>query len=159
MRLAAYSAPTSDFLFSDRETYREAQVFSVVTKNGCSSWHASPPFLFLFFLTIHAEMKPAQTTTVGLVMRVRGIKNKDINPVCFSLSLSREVRLRVARLPLRPLCLSWDALWLFVESVPSRAASAHCVCVCVRAAALIYKCLLIRRALTPQLLSFHTPSY
>lgn len=32
-------------------------------------------------------MKPAQSTTVGPVERVRGIKNKDINPVCLSLSL------------------------------------------------------------------------
>lgn len=60
-------------------------------------------------------------------MRVRGIKNKDINPVCLSLALSREVRLRFARLPLRPLCLSRDMLCLFAEAGPSKAASAQCV--------------------------------
>lgn len=95
------------------------------------------PFFFCYVLFVFSwlYMKPAQSTTVGPVERVRGIKNKDINPVCLSLSLSREVRLRFARLPLRPLCLSWDTLCLFVEAGPSRAASAQCVC----AAALIYK--------------------
>lgn len=34
-------------------------------------------------------MKPAQSTTVGPVERVRGIKNKDINPFCLSLSPGR----------------------------------------------------------------------
>lgn len=102
-------------------------------KNGCFSWHASPSWLY---------MKPAQNTTVGPVERVRGIKNKDINPVCLSLSLSREVRFRFARLPLRPLCLSWDTLCLFVEAAPNRTASAVCVC----AAALIYRCLPIWEA-------------
>ncbi len=73
------------------------------------------PFFYYYFLFV-PDMKPAQSTTVGPLKRVKGIKNKDINPVCLSLSLSfslshslslsREVRLRFARLPLRSLCLS-----------------------------------------------------
>ena len=92
-------------------------------------------FFVLFFPWLY--MKPAHSTTVGPVERVRGIKNKDINPVCLplsrSFSISREVRLRFARLPLRPLCLSWDTLCLFVEAGPSRAA-----CLCVRVCVCIY---------------------
>lgn len=89
-------------------------------------------FLLLFvclFVSVASWLytKPAQSITVGQVMRVRGIKNKDINPVCLSLALSREVRLRFARLPLRPLCLSRDMLCLFAEAGPSKAASAQCV--------------------------------
>lgn len=47
----------------------------------------APVFIVLFVFS-PLYMKPAQSTTVGPVERVRGIKNKDINPVCLSLSLS-----------------------------------------------------------------------
>lgn len=108
-------------------------------------------FFVVLFVFSSLYMKPAQSTTVGPVERVRGIKNKDINPVCLSLSLSREVRLRFARLPLRPLCLSWDTLCLFVEAGPSRAASAQCVC----AAAPIYKYLPSRKSRLSCLSLYH----
>lgn len=87
--------------FPDRKTQESDRFFwchrKKTTRDECFSWHARPcPFFFfglvLFYFVLFViswlYMKPAQSTTVGPVERVRGIKNKDINPVCLSLSLS-----------------------------------------------------------------------
>lgn len=95
--------------------------------------------------------------TVGPVMRVRGIKNKYINPVrSLSLCLSREVRLRFARQPLRPLCLSCDTLCLLVESGPKRL-SLHPIYVRVQLRLITDILSLERQALMPPLPSFYIP--
>lgn len=101
------------------------------------------PLLFnslFFFVTLHADVQPAQTTTVGAVMRVRGIKNKDINPVA-SLSLQGGQAQICQGASEAPLSLLRHALLVSWVWPKQGCLCTMClgVCVCVCAAAPIYK--------------------
>lgn len=112
----------------------------------------------LYFLVLFHYMKLAQKNTVGPVMRVRGIKNKYINPVC-SLSLSVSPGRSDADLPgslwgpfVSPVTRS--ACWL---SLAQKGLSLHPIYVHVQLRLITDILSLERQALTPWLPSFYIP--
>ena len=139
--------PSVDFFFLwDRKHTRGIFFFFCdIRKNGCFSWHASPVFFFFLFFYVcflpWLYMKPAQSTTVGPVERVRGIKNKDINPVCLPLSLQGGQAQICQAASEAPLSLLRHALLVRRGRPEQDCLCAVCVSVCVFmwAAAPIYK--------------------